>query len=76
MSCKVTCEKTTDYLEDALPWYERLAMRGHLLLCVDCRHFLAHIDRVRAVAGQLLRAQSLDQAATDELALDLHRRFY
>jgi len=41
--CRDVSEMTTDYLEDALPWRQRLAMRWHLRICDLCRRHLRQV---------------------------------
>jgi anti-sigma factor RsiW len=50
--CQDVSELTTDYLENALPWHKRTAMRFHLAICSFCRR---HIAQVRATISLLRR---------------------
>jgi anti-sigma factor RsiW len=54
----------TDYMEGALPWHRRLAVRWHLSLCDMCRR---HVRQLRQTVA-LLRAMppAPVAAATEE----------
>lgn len=41
--CRDVSEMTTDYLEHALPWRSRLAMKWHLAICSFCRRHLRQL---------------------------------
>jgi hypothetical protein len=40
-------------MDAKLPWYQRLAVRFHLLYCVWCRRYAAQIRFLRKAAGGL-----------------------
>ena len=52
VGCKELTELTTDYLEEDLPWRERLRVQVHLWMCRHCRRYL---DQMRKVIGLLRR---------------------
>ena len=52
VSCIELSELTTDYLEEDLPWRERLRVQVHLWMCRHCRRYL---DQMRKVIGLLRR---------------------
>ena len=54
--CREMTELSTDYLEHALDWRGRLAVRWHLVICSLCR---AYYDQL-AKTLQLLRARPLE----------------
>ncbi len=43
----------TDYMEGALSWRQRLAIRLHLLVCDGCRAFLQQMRRTVRLVGNL-----------------------
>src|ERR1700722_4095206 len=55
LKCRDVSELATDYMERALPWRQRLAVRLHLFLCDMCR---AYIDQLRKTTA-LLRGRTL-----------------
>ena len=52
LSCKELTEMATDYLEEELPWRERLRIQVHLWMCSHCRSYL---DQMREVIALLQR---------------------
>ena len=52
LTCKELTELATDYLEENLPWHERLRIQVHLWMCRHCRTYL---DQMRKVIGLLRR---------------------
>lgn len=58
----LTCREITDFLEafdtQTLPLTQRLAFQAHLLLCRDCRHYLASYKTVSALVQALREAPS------------------
>jgi anti-sigma factor ChrR (cupin superfamily) len=67
----------SDYLDRQLGWRARLGVRVHLLLCDNCRRFLAQLRQVRTVllrrsaSAPVLQTRE-EQAALDEQAAKLH----
>ncbi len=45
LKCRDVTEMTTDYLDNALPLRQRVAMRWHLAICSFCRR---HLKQLRA----------------------------
>ncbi len=52
LSCKELTELVTNYLEENLPWRERLRVQVHLWMC---RHCGRYVDQMRTVIGLLRR---------------------
>jgi predicted anti-sigma-YlaC factor YlaD len=52
LSCKELTELATDYLEEDLPWRQRLRVQVHLWMCRHCRLYL---DQMRKVIELLRR---------------------
>jgi predicted anti-sigma-YlaC factor YlaD len=52
LSCKELTELATDYLEQDLPWRDRLSVQVHLWMCRHCRRYL---DQMRQAIGLLRR---------------------
>lgn len=64
LTCHDLAEHATDYMEGALPWRARLAVRLHLLVCRMCRAYLAQLRRTTA----LLRGRALPPPPPDAVA--------
>jgi len=52
LSCKELTELVTDYLEENLPWRERLRIQVHLWMCKHCGRY---VDQMRTVIRLLRR---------------------
>lgn len=63
-------ELSTDYLEGALPWPQRLAARWHLTICSVCRAYYDQIDKTR----RLLRGRPLPGPSAEREAMLLAAR--
>jgi len=61
--CRDVTELVTDFLEDALPWHKRMAMRYHLAICSFCRR---HLMQVRATVGLLRKLPPVAVSVADE----------
>lgn len=51
MTCQEIAEFLADYLEQSLPFRQRMAFQLHLALCRDCRRYVATYEKTR----QLIR---------------------
>ena len=49
-NCEEISELLSDSMERPLTWRERLAVRGHLLMCRHCSRFEQHIHFLRKAA--------------------------
>jgi predicted anti-sigma-YlaC factor YlaD len=49
LSCKELTEVATDYLEQDLPWGERLRVQLHLWMCRHCRRYVNQLRKVIAL---------------------------
>jgi len=52
-SCKDITEHSSDYLDKHQPFFERLAFRMHLFLCVNCRRYLSQLKLTIATIGKI-----------------------
>jgi anti-sigma factor ChrR (cupin superfamily) len=65
----------SDYLDGQLGWRSRLGVRFHLLLCDNCRRFVAQLRQVRAVLlrkAVTVKASPEHDGARAEQAAQLH----
>lgn len=76
LTCRDLAQRhASDYLDRRLGWRARAEVRFHLLLCDNCRRFLAQLRRVRAVLlhrAATPPAPSADDGALQALAEQLH----
>nr|MBS0021936.1 zf-HC2 domain-containing protein [Gammaproteobacteria bacterium] len=61
LNCRQVTDRASDYLDEALPFGERVQMRLHLMLCHHCRRYLRQLRAiVRALPGLPKTAVSED----------------
>jgi len=53
LSCKELTDRATEYLEQDLPWAQRLRVRVHLSMCRYCRRYLNQMRKVIKLLKQL-----------------------
>jgi predicted anti-sigma-YlaC factor YlaD len=53
-SCREVREHLTEYSEGACPWWERLALRFHLLICGACNGFYHGLQALPKLVRRLL----------------------
>jgi predicted anti-sigma-YlaC factor YlaD len=53
LTCKQLVENSSDYLDARLSLRERLSVRLHLAMCVNCRRFIRQMKFSQAVIRQL-----------------------
>jgi anti-sigma factor RsiW len=53
LSCREVTDKASDYLDDALPPGQRMALRMHLVMCRHCRRYLRQLRATVAALGRL-----------------------
>lgn len=51
LNCREVTEKASDYLDQALPWRQRLGMRVHLLMCQHCRRYVRQLHAIAKALG-------------------------
>lgn len=74
LSCKEFAHRyASDHLDGQLYWRQRVGVRLHLLLCDNCRRFVAQLREVRAVLHRR-RAEPVAPATDDRALQDLAGR--
>src|SRR5215472_8436216 len=53
LNCRQVTRLVSQSMDARLPWYQRLAVRFHLLYCVWCRRYKAQIQFLRKAAKGL-----------------------
>ena len=52
LNCRQVTDRASDYLDEALPFWERFQMQLHLVLCHHCRRYLRQLRAtVRVMSG-------------------------
>jgi len=54
LNCRQVTRLVSQSMNARLPWHQRLAVRFHLLYCVWCRRYAAHIQFLRKAAKGLV----------------------
>lgn len=76
LTCRDFAQRhASDYLDRRLGWRARAGVRLHLLLCDNCRRFVAQLRQVRAVLlrrAAAPRVSNEDPVALQALAERLH----
>lgn len=71
LNCREISERTSDFVDAALPWRAQLEVRLHVMMCRFCREY---VRQIRLVARTLGRLPRLDSApAIDQELLELFR---
>lgn len=68
LSCKQLVAHTSDFLDGQSGLSQRLSIRLHLAMCVNCRRF---VKQMRLSQALLRRLPSVPNAELDELASKL-----
>ncbi len=66
LTCQELAELVSDYLEGALPRWERTRFRLHITGCRSCRRYVAQMRTTVAVTGRI-EAGEIPAAVRDEL---------
>lgn len=66
MSCQELVELITEYLEDSMPFWDRVRFQVHLGFCSGCRNYLNQMKQTIQTLGQL-PADPIPEDIRDEL---------
>ena len=69
-TCREVRERLTELDEGAVPWWEALALRFHLLMCSACSRFQLGLRALPALARRLLEHSEEAPPAEALLALE------
>ena len=58
LNCRQVTRLVSQAMDTKLSWRERLVVRIHLLYCVWCRRYAAHVQFLRRAAAKLAGATS------------------
>lgn len=66
LNCRQVTRLVSQSMDARLLWHQRLAVRFHLLYCVWCRRYAAHIQFLRKAArGLVLKDVSAPKLSTE-----------
>lgn len=68
MTCEEAAELSSRRLDEPLAWTDRLAWRGHLLVCGSCRHFRRQLALLRDAARRMaaVRQDAAEPGLSDD----------
>lgn len=62
LNCQEVTEKASEYLDNALPWRQRLEIRLHLFLCHHCRRYLRQLRTVTIAFREMSTSEVSEEA--------------
>lgn len=66
LNCREVSDRASDFLDRALPWHTRLAVRLHLLMCRACREYVRQLSLVVTTLRRMPR-QAPDERVSARL---------
>lgn len=73
LNCRQITDRASDYLDEALPFWESLQLRLHLMLCHHCRRYFRQLRAtVRALPG--LAKTEVPEETVRQLVHQLQRK--
>lgn len=75
-SCRDIDEHSSEYLDRTLPFWQRLGVRLHLFMCVNCRRYLQHLQLTIATLARFHEtehASTMDPASVENIVKQLQR---
>jgi predicted anti-sigma-YlaC factor YlaD len=79
MNCRQITQLVSKAMDAELPWYQRLAIRIHLVYCVWCRRYAAQIKFLRKATRELagdaspVAPEKLSSEARQQIRQRLHQ---
>lgn len=71
ITCREVEDFIVDYVDDALPWRQRLVFQIHLIFCRECRDYLASYTHTLALSKAVF--EHSETPAAGEIPEDLVR---
>ena len=69
LNCKEISERASEFIDGNLPWYERLEVRLHLMMCRFCREYVRQMALVVRSLRRLGKFEPAAEPDPDLLAL-------
>ena len=73
-TCHAAAEISSRRLDERLPWSDRLALWGHVLVCHSCRHFLRQLSFMRRSLRTMAESLEATAATSEEASLSTEAR--
>ena len=64
LSCKDITENANSYIDKELPFFTRMKVKMHLMMCVHCKRYIDQLNTTILALGQLRRA---DETVSEEI---------
>jgi len=64
LSCKDITENANSYLDKELPFFTRMKVNLHLMMCVHCKRYVEQLNATIRTLGNLKRA---DETVSEEV---------
>jgi len=73
LSCKDITEKANSYLDKELPFYTRMQVKLHLMMCVHCQRYVHQLRATINVLGKLKKDTPVSEHVVDDIVTSLHQ---
>ena len=71
LTCRELVQKVASQGDQALSFSERLSLRVHLMMCGDCRQYLAQLQTIGAVSRERWEITSEDMLAVERIRVSV-----
>jgi anti-sigma factor ChrR (cupin superfamily) len=73
LSCKEITEKANSYLDKELPFYTRMQVKLHLMMCVHCQRYIHQLRATINALGKLKKDTPVSEHVVDDIVTSLHQ---
>jgi len=73
LSCKDITEKASDYLDKELPFYTRMQVKLHVMMCVNCKRYLDQLRTTISALGKMKEETPVSEQVVDNIVNNLNQ---
>lgn len=73
LSCKEITEKANSYLDQELPFFTRMQVKLHLMMCEHCQRYVNQLRITISTLGKLRKDTPVSQQAVDDIVGSLRQ---
>lgn len=73
LSCKDITEKANEYMDRELPFWSRLSVKFHLLMCVHCRRYVNQLKVTVQALGLLKQSDDVNENTVELIVQNLKK---
>ena len=73
LSCKEITEKANSYLDKELPFYTRMQVKLHLMMCVNCQRYLDQLRITISALGKMKKDSPVAEHVVDNIVNNLNQ---